>query len=85
VIAPTGEAISVAPDPETLRQISSITGGTFTAADDAGALEGVYKKLGSKVGVKHVKREVSSSFAAAGLVLLLAGLGTGLRWRARLP
>jgi Ca-activated chloride channel family protein len=85
VIAPTGEAISVAPDPETLRQISSITGGTFTAADDAGALEGVYKKLGSKVGVKHVKREISSSFAAAGLVLLLAGLGTGLRWRARLP
>ena len=85
VVAPNGEAIPVAPDPETLRRISSITGGTFTAADDAGALEGVYKKLGSKVGVKHVKREISSSFAAAGLVLLLAGLGTGLRWRARLP
>jgi Ca-activated chloride channel homolog len=85
VVAPTGEAIPVAPDPDTLRQISSITGGTFTATGDAGALEGVYKKLGSKVGVKHVKREISSSFAAAGLVLLLAGLGTGLRWRARLP
>jgi len=85
VLAPNGEAIPVAPDPETLRQISSITGGTFTATDDAGALEGVYKKLGSKIGVKHVKREVSSSLAAAGLVLLLAGLGTGLRWRARLP
>ena len=85
VVAPSGEAIPVPPDPDTLRRISSITGGTFTAADDAGALEGVYKKLGSKVGVKHVKREISSSFAAAGLVLLLAGLGTGLRWRARLP
>jgi Ca-activated chloride channel homolog len=85
VVAPNGEAIPVAPDPETLRRISSITGGTFTAADEAGALEGVYKKLGSKVGVKHVKREISASFAAAGLVLLLAGLGTGLRWRARLP
>jgi len=85
VISPQGEALAVPPDPETLRQISSITGGTFTEAADAGALEGVYKKLGSKVGVRHVKREVSSSFAAAGLVLLLAGLGTGLRWRARLP
>jgi Ca-activated chloride channel homolog len=85
VVAPTGEAIPVAPDPDTLRQISSITGGTFTATGDAGALEGVYKKLGSKVGVKHVKREISSSFAAAGLVLLLAGLGSGLRWRGRLP
>jgi Ca-activated chloride channel family protein len=85
VLAPTGEALPVPPDPETLRQISSIIGGTFTEAADAGALEGVYKKLGSKVGVKHVKREISSSFAAAGLVLLLAGLGTGLRWRGRLP
>src|SRR3954471_16373079 len=61
VVAPNGEAIPVAPDPDTLRQIGSITGGTFTATDDAGALEGVYKKLGSKVGVKHVKREISSS------------------------
>jgi Ca-activated chloride channel homolog len=85
VVSPRGEALAVPPDPETMRQISSITGGTFTEAEDAGALEGVYKKLGSKVGVKHVKREISSSFAATGLVLLLAGLGTGLRWRGRLP
>jgi hypothetical protein len=28
---------------------------------------------------------VTSAFAAGGLVLLLAGLGTGLRWRGRLP
>jgi Ca-activated chloride channel homolog len=48
-------------------------------------LERLYEKLGSKVGTKRVKREVTSSFAAAGLVLLLGGLGTGLRWRGRLP
>ncbi len=85
VLAPTGEAIPVPPDPQTLQEISRTTGGTFTEATDAGALDGVYKKLGSKIGVRHVKREVSSSFAAAGLVLLLAGMGTGLRWRGRLP
>ena len=85
VLAPNGEAIPVPPDPETLREISRITGGTFTQAADAGSLEGVYKRLGSKIGVKHVRREISSSFAAAGLALLIAGLGTGLRWRGRLP
>ena len=85
VQGPHGQVLSVPPDPETLREISRITGGTFTQAADASQLDSVYKKLGSKVGTKRVKQEVSSSFAAAGLVLLLAGLGTGLRWRGRLP
>jgi Ca-activated chloride channel homolog len=85
VQGPQGQVLSVAPDPETLQEISRLTGGAFTETADASQLEGVYKKLGSKVGTKRVKREVSSSFAAAGLVLLLGGLGSGLRWRARLP
>ena len=85
VPGPVGEPIPVPPDPETLREISRITGGTHTATADAGELDSVYKRLGSKIGTRRVKREVSSSFAAAGLVLLLAGLGTGLRWRGRLP
>ena len=80
-----GEPIAVPPDPETLQEISRITGGTFTQTADAGRLDDVYKKLGSKVGTRHVTREITSTFAAAGLVLLLAGLGTGLRWRGRLP
>jgi Ca-activated chloride channel homolog len=85
VVAPNGEAIPVPPDPATLQEISRVTGGTFTEAADAGRLDDVYKRLGSKVGTKRVKREVTSSVAGAGLVLLLAGLGTGLRWRGRLP
>jgi Ca-activated chloride channel homolog len=85
VLGPSGEPIQVPPDPATLQQISRITGGTFTETADAGQLGDVYKKLGSKLGTKRVKRDVSSSFASAGAVLLLAGLGTGLRWRARLP
>jgi Ca-activated chloride channel family protein len=85
VPGPMGEPIAVPPDPATLQEISRITGGTFTETADAGRLDDVYKQLGSKVGTKRVRREVSSSFAAAGLALLLAGLGTGLRWRGRLP
>ena len=85
VLGPNGEPIQVPPDPATLQQISKMTGGTFTETADAGQLSSVYKKLGSKLGTKRVKRDVSSSFAGAGVVLLLAGLGTGIRWRGRLP
>ena len=77
--------IRVPPDPDTLREISRITGGTFTETGDAGELDKVYKRLGSKVGTKRVKQEVSSDFAAAALLLMLGGLGTGLRRRGRLP
>jgi Ca-activated chloride channel family protein len=85
VLSPIGEPVPVPPDPATLREISRITGGTFTQAADAGRLDDVYKQLGSKVGTRRVEREVTSGFAAAGLILLLGGLGTGLRWRGRLP
>src|SRR4051794_6715489 len=84
VEGPNGQLFQVPPDPATLREISRLTGGTFTEAADAGQLDSVYKRLGSKVGTKRVKREVTSSFAGAGLLLLLAGMGTGLRWRGRL-
>jgi Ca-activated chloride channel homolog len=85
VAGPFGQEVPVPPDPDTLREISRITGGTFTETGDAGHLDDVYEKLGSNVGTKRVKRQVTSAFAAGGLVLLLAGLGTGLRWRGRLP
>jgi Ca-activated chloride channel homolog len=85
VTGPMGQVLPVPPDPATLQEISRATGGTFTETADAGELDDVYKKLGSKVGTKKVQREISSSVAAGGLALLLAGLGSGLRWRARLP
>ena len=46
--------------PRHAAEISSITGGTFTETADAGELDKVYKRLGSKVGTKRVKQEVSS-------------------------
>ena len=73
------------PTPTRCGRSARITGGTFTETADAGELDKVYKRLGSKVGTKRVKQEVSSDFAAAGLLLLLGGLGTGLRRRGRLP
>jgi Ca-activated chloride channel family protein len=81
VSGPNGEPIAVPPDPDTLRRIAEASGGAAYQASDAKALDQVYEKLGSRIGTKREKRDVSAGFAAAGLVLLVGGVGTGLRRR----
>jgi Ca-activated chloride channel family protein len=82
---PFSAPIAVPPDPETLREMARASGGRAYQVEDAAELDRVYQRLGSQVGVKQRKREVSASFAGAGLLLLLAGVGLGTRWRGRLP
>ncbi len=84
VSGPNGEPISVPPDPETLRAIATTSGGTFFEAADAGSLDDVYEKLGSRIGTRKEQREVTVGFAGAGLLLLAGGVGTGLRRRGRI-
>ena len=71
----------VPPDPETLRQIAATSGGRAYEVDDAGQLDRVYETLGSRIGTRKERREISSGFAGAGLLLLGAGLLAGLRRR----
>jgi Ca-activated chloride channel family protein len=80
-----GRRVPVPPDPETLRQIAERTGGQFFAARDAKSLQTAYKKLGSQLGRKPGKSEITFAFliAAAGL-LVGAGLLSAL-WSPRLP
>jgi Ca-activated chloride channel family protein len=81
----SGRTIPVPPDPATLREIASRSGGESFEVDDADALGKVYGRLGSRIGTRRERREVSSAFAGGSLVLLLGGLLGGVRWRARLP
>ena len=81
---PFSPPIPVPPDPETLREISRISGGAAFEVADAEQLDRIYERLGSRIGTKRERREITSGFAGAGLVLLLAGLATGLRRRSRL-
>jgi Ca-activated chloride channel family protein len=81
VTTPDGQMIEVPPDPETLRQIADRSGGRAYSVDDADTLDAVYRDLGSKIGTRKVKREVTATFIAGGLVLLLGGLGAGVRTR----
>jgi len=84
VTGPMGEPIPVPPDPATLRAIAEQSGGRAFETGDAGELDQVYEQLGSRIGTRTEEREVSAGFAAGGLLLLLGGLGTGLRWRGRI-
>jgi Ca-activated chloride channel family protein len=75
----------VPPDPATVRQIATTTGGKAYNARTANTLVDIYKSLGSSIGHKTELREVSSWFAAAAAVLLLGALGAGRLVEGRLP
>jgi Ca-activated chloride channel family protein len=80
-----GPPLPVPPDPQTLAEISRVSGGRAFTAEDSGRLASIYKTLGSQLGTKNVRREVTSSFALLGLGLLLGGAALSVRTRARLP
>ena len=82
---PYGQVLPVPPDPETMRRIAEVSGGKAYEIDQGDALEQVYETLGSRLGTRQEKREVSSSFALGGLLLLAAAAGLAVRWRSRLP
>jgi Ca-activated chloride channel homolog len=74
----------VPPDPQSLAAIASASRGrAFTAQTDSG-LRQVYERLGSQLGHRNERREVTSAFAGGGLLLLLAGAGMSLGWFGRL-
>lgn len=85
VETPDGQILQVPPDPEALRRLAETSGGRAFTAQDADALDSVYETLGSRIGTRKEKREISAGFAAAGLLLLGGALFTSVRWRGRLP
>ena len=78
---PGGQVLRVPPDPETLEAIARRSGGRAFSVEDAGELDRVYEELGSRIGTRQERREITAGFAGAGLLLLAGGLGTGLRRR----
>jgi Ca-activated chloride channel homolog len=82
---PFGTPLLVAPDPATLREIARVSGGKAFTAEDSDSLKSIYKTLGSQLGTKEQKKQITASFAIGGLVLLLGAAGASLRFAGRLP
>jgi Ca-activated chloride channel family protein len=78
------ETRRVPPDPQSLAEIARASGGKAYTAADADKLKDVYENLGSLLGTKKEKREITSGFAGGGLALLLLGAAMSLRWFGRL-
>jgi Ca-activated chloride channel family protein len=77
------ETHKVPPDPRSLEQIARASGGhTYNAADE-GRLKKGDEHLGSQLGRKNAKREITAGFAGGGLVLLLLGAALSLAWFGR--
>jgi Ca-activated chloride channel family protein len=74
----------VPPDPASLNQIARASGGAAFTAQTASGLKQVYEKLGSQLGHKKEKRQITTAFAGGAAVLLLSGLGMSLGWFGRL-
>lgn len=77
--------VNVPPDTETLAAIAETTGGRSFTAPTASDLDAIYQSLGSKIGYTSEEREVTQWFAAAGLLLVVAGAGLAAHWFNRFP
>jgi len=77
--------VNVPPDTETLAAIAETTGGRSFEAPSARDLAQIYDSLGSRIGSTTEEREVTQWFAAAGLLLVVAGAGLAAHWFNRFP
>ena len=77
--------LNVPPDTDTLAAIAETTGGRYFEAPTATDLAQIYESLGSKIGYTNEEREVTHWFAAAGLLLVVAGAGLAAHWFNRFP
>jgi Ca-activated chloride channel homolog len=77
--------IPVPPDPATLRQVASVTGGRFFNVPDENELKAVYDRLGTRVGYVRQHHELTYAFAAVAAALLLAGGTLSALWFNRIP
>jgi Ca-activated chloride channel family protein len=74
----------VPPDPIESQAVASLSGGKAYSADTAKDLSAVYEQLGSRIGTRDEKREITAAFSGGALALLAAGGALSLYWFRRL-
>ena len=79
------ERIRVPPDPAALREVARTSRGRFFRVADDEQLRRVYEELGSRLGYREKRAEITVAFAGAGLALLLAAGVLSMLVLRRLP
>ena len=80
-----GPPLAARPDPETLARIAETSDGRAFTAENSEELSSIYKALGSQLGTKKQRREITVGFAIGGGLLLLGAAAASVRWTGRLP
>jgi Ca-activated chloride channel family protein len=85
VVPLQGRILRVPVDEEALAQIATETGGVAYKAASKDELKEVYADLGSSIGYRTERREVTSWFIGFGLLAALLAAAGSLAWFSRLP
>ena len=80
-----GQLVPVPVDGPALERLARDTGGTFYQAASGKGLQKVYQDIGSSVGFRTVRRDVSAWFVGFGLLAALGTAAASLAWFSRLP
>jgi Ca-activated chloride channel homolog len=72
-------------DGPTLQRVAETTGGQFYEAATGEELQQVYQDIGSSIGFRTERREVSAWFVGLGLLAALGAAAGSLAWFSRLP
>jgi Ca-activated chloride channel homolog len=82
---PFAPPIAVPPDPQLMRAIARASDGRTFTAQDAGALDSIYRGLGTALARRRTRHDMTAAFIGAGLALLLAAGVAAARRAPRLP
>ncbi|BCJ56808.1 VWA domain-containing protein [Micromonospora endophytica] len=80
-----GGGQSVPVDGQTLRTVAEQAGGGYYEAGSSDELREAYADIGSSVGYRLERQDVSARFIGAGLVLALLAAAASMFWFSRLP
>lgn len=80
-----GRPLRVPVDGESLRAVAGVSGGAYHEASSRSELRKVYDNIGTSVGYRTERQDVSARFIGAGLLLALAAAGGSMLWFSRLP
>jgi Ca-activated chloride channel family protein len=85
VVETQGQLVPVPVDAPALAELAEATGGQAYEAASDDELGDVYEDIGDSIGYRTERREVTTWFVGAALLLALGAAAASLRWFARLP